>query len=55
MIGNDALCDIEGAKRAGMDTCYIHSNISPSGDSNVEATYVQMKMDMEKVCGMLGI
>lgn len=42
MIGNDALCDIEGAKRAGMDTCYIHSNISPPGDFNVEATYVQM-------------
>lgn len=55
MIGNDALCDIEGAKQAGMDTCYIHSNISPPGDSNVNATYVQMKMDMEKVCRMLGI
>lgn len=45
MIGNDALCDIEGAKQVGMDTCYIHSNISPPGDSNVEATYVQMDIE----------
>lgn len=55
MIGNDGQCDIEGAKKAGMDTCYIHSNISPSEDVNVEATYVQMEMDIGGVCRMLGI
>ncbi len=55
MIGNDAKCDIEGAKKAGMDTCYIHSNISPSADADVDATYVQMEMDIGKVCRMLGI
>lgn len=29
MIGNDVRCDINGAKEAGLDTFYIHSNISP--------------------------
>ena len=30
MIGNDLSTDIAGAKAAGMDAFYIHSNISPS-------------------------
>ena len=29
MIGNDPVCDVEGAIRAGMDAFYIHSNLSP--------------------------
>ncbi len=29
MIGNDGLCDIEGAKSVGLHTVYIRSNISP--------------------------
>ena len=29
MIGNDAKSDIGGAKSVGLDTFYIHSNISP--------------------------
>lgn len=55
MIGNDENCDIAGAKRAGLDTYYIHSNISPDYTGNVEATYMQMEMDIDKVCRTLGI
>ena len=29
MIGNDGISDIAGAKSVGLDTFYIHSNISP--------------------------
>ncbi len=55
MIGNDARCDIAGAKNAGMDTYYIHSNISPECTSEPDATYCQMKMDITKVCRALAI
>lgn len=55
MIGNDAKCDIAGAKSAGMDTYYIHSNISPDCEGKPDATYCQMEMDIEKVCRTLGI
>lgn len=68
MIGNDARSDIAGAKRVGLNTCYIHSNISPAlpvrkvCDANgneveecimPEADYVIPKMDMEKLITML--
>ena len=41
MIGNDSLCDIEGAKLFGIDTFYINTNISPEYDKNknVMSTY----------------
>lgn len=55
MIGNDAKSDIAGAKAAGMDTYYIHSNISPECEKEPDATYCQMEMDIEKVCHVLGI
>ncbi len=29
MIGNDGLCDIDGARAAGLSTVYIRSNLSP--------------------------
>lgn len=32
MIGNDIENDIEGAQKIGLDTFYIHSNISPKED-----------------------
>lgn len=54
MIGNDARCDIAGAAAAGMDTYYIHSNISPECETLPEATYCQMEMDMARVCETLG-
>ncbi len=29
MVGNDGVCDIQGAKAVGLSTLYIHSNLSP--------------------------
>ena len=68
MIGNDAMSDIAGAKSVGLDTFYIHSNISPqlaeeyykAEDGTVKmrkkmsaADYVLEEMDMEKVREMI--
>lgn len=41
-VGNDEICDIFGAKKAGMDTFYIHSNCSPEYTGKVKATYSVM-------------
>lgn len=51
MIGNDNKCDIEGAKAAGLDTFYIHSNISPEVKdfSAVKSTYLLKEMDLHQV------
>lgn len=43
MVGNDEICDISGAKKVGMDTFYIHSNISPEYTGKVIPTYKEMK------------
>ena len=53
MIGNDPVCDIAGAKNAGLDTFYIHSNLSPDTPSLPEATYVLEQMDLAKVRQLL--
>ncbi len=47
MIGNDPDCDVKGARRAGMDTFYIHSGISPKTDGKVDADYSMMKMNLK--------
>ena len=64
MIGNDAVSDIAGAKSVGLDTVYIHSNISPKlpveayvdedgkqGERTVypDADYVLEEMNLKKV------
>ena len=64
MIGNDAVSDIAGAKSVGLDTVYIHSNISPKlpveayVDENGEqaertvypdADYVLEEMELKKL------
>lgn len=48
MIGNDGICDVKGAREAGLHTLYIHSNISPE-EPVPEADYVLEYVDMEKV------
>ena len=68
MIGNDAVSDIAGAKSVGMDTFYIHSNISPKLPEETvalpdgtgkkrkimpDADFVLDGMDMERVREML--
>ena len=45
----DVRCDINGAKEAGLDTFYIHSNISPKDDKKPDSTYYLPAMDMKKV------
>ncbi len=39
MIGNDYFCDIEPALDLGLDTLYIHSNISPDLKYPINSTY----------------
>ena len=41
-VGNDEICDIFGAKKAGMDTFYIHSNCSPEYTGKIKTTYTVM-------------
>ena len=48
MIGNDGICDIEGAKKAGLKTVYVRTEISPK-EEFPEADYVMKKLDMEKL------
>ena len=48
MIGNDGLCDIQGAKAAGLATLYIRSNLSPA-EPLPPADYTLEEMDLHQV------
>ena len=52
MIGNDGVCDIQGARAAGLSTVYIRSNISPA-EPLPEADYVLEEMDLGRVRAIL--
>lgn len=52
MIGNDGICDIEGARSVGLSTIYIHSGLSPAGPLP-DADYVLEKMDLKRVRAIL--
>lgn len=52
MIGNDGICDIQGAKKAGLSTLYVHSNISPKEEMPA-ADHVLQHMDMKKITEIL--
>ena len=45
MIGNDGVCDIQGARAVGLATVYIRSNISPA-EPLPRADHVLEKMDL---------
>ena len=53
MIGNDAGTDIKGANLIGMDSLYIHSDISPKitdlTGADIPATYKIMDGDFTKI------
>ncbi len=51
MIGNDWITDIEGAKIAGVDSLYLHTNISPKDTiiENVQADYISMDGNIVKI------
>lgn len=48
MIGNDGVCDIQGAQAVGLATCYIRSNLSPK-EPLPAADYVLEQMDLGRV------
>ena len=52
MIGNDGVCDIQGARSVGLSTVYIRSNISPD-EPLPEADYVLEEMDLGRVRDIL--
>ena len=49
MVGNDEFSDIAGAVSAGMDSLYIHTEISPQEPVKGMATYSVMDGDWKKV------
>jgi putative hydrolase of the HAD superfamily len=51
MIGNDHTTDIEGAKRLGMKSIYIHSNLSQT-IHQVDSTYSIWDNDFKKVASI---
>ena len=53
MVGNDEYSDIAGAIRAGMDSLYIHTEISPEMTGESKATYAVMDGDWSKVVKIL--
>lgn len=52
MIGNDYICDIEGANNVGLDSLYLHSNLSPEIKGQLKSTYSIMEIDISKVAGL---
>lgn len=48
MIGNDGVCDVQGAHRAGLSAIYLHSNLSPQ-EEGVEAEYTLSSPDMKRL------
>ena len=53
MIGNDETADIAGARSVGMNTLYIHTDISPEEYGKVPATYRVMDGDFRKAAQLL--
>lgn len=53
MVGNDESADIMGAQMVGMDSLYMHTEISPAEDTESTATYVVMDGDWKKVASIL--
>lgn len=49
MIGNDSVSDILGACGVGMDSLYIHTEISPDCVEDLKSTYTIMDGDFTKI------
>lgn len=49
MIGNDYITDIKGSYEAGLDSLYIHSNLSPEVQGALLSRYSVMDGDVGKV------
>lgn len=53
MIGNDYICDIEGASNVGLDSLYMHSNLSPEIKTDLKSKYTIMNVDIEKISKLI--
>lgn len=53
MVGNDATSDIKGSYEAGLDSLYIHSNISPEVKGTLLSKFSIMDGDFTKVAKMI--
>ncbi|MGN0984000.1 MAG: HAD family hydrolase, partial [Gemmiger sp.] len=53
MIGNDATTDIAGARAAGLDTLYLHTNLSPEITEEIPATYQLQEQDWNRILPFL--
>lgn len=49
MIGNDYINDIKGAYDVGLDSLYIHSNLSPEIEDKLYSTYSIMDGNVKKI------
>lgn len=52
MIGNDGICDIQGAKAAGLAALYVRTDISPN-EELPDADHVLEHMDMARITEIL--
>ena len=52
MVGNDAVCDIQGAQAVGLHTLYIRTDVSPD-EPLPKADYALRNMDMKRVMDIL--
>lgn len=53
MVGNDEFSDIAGAIRLGMDSLYMHTEISPQLEEKSKATYCVMEGGFRKAAEIL--
>jgi ribonucleotide monophosphatase NagD (HAD superfamily) len=53
MIGNDCSSDIAVANACGMDSLFIHANISPPLPKEIPATYAIIDGDFRKVASLI--
>ena len=53
MIGNDYICDIEGSSNVGLDSLYMHSNLSPEIKTDLKSKYTIMNVDIKKISELI--
>ncbi len=53
MIGNDCRTDILGSYNAGLDSLYIHTNISPDVTVELKSKFTVMDGDVKKIKGLI--
>lgn len=53
MIGNDVQADVGIAKRVGMDSAYLHTNLSPKLERQPDSTYVSLNGRMSELIPFL--